>query len=95
MVDDFGEEIPADIAAPTALAEAAKPTPRPYIRRTRSSSSTVSVDSQGSGGGPSPIERSQSVPGSATASPISPIAPRLLGRRPSNGSIAEANETTS
>ncbi|KAI0693949.1 RNI-like protein [Cerioporus squamosus] len=96
LVDEYGaESVPQDSAAP-APEEPKKPAPRPYIRRTRSSSSTLSVDSQGSGGGASPvIEKSQSLPGSAIASPISPTVSRLppsLGRRASASSILEADE---
>ena len=99
LVDEFAAEgVPPPESTSPASEEPKKPPPRPYIRRTRSSSSTLSVDSQGSGGGTSPvIEKTQSLPGSATASPISPSVSRLpsLGRKASAGSILETEEPTS
>ena len=99
LVDEFAAEgvAPPESTSPVSE-ESKKPPPRPYIRRTRSSSSTLSVDSQSSGGGTSPvIEKTQSLPGSATASPISPSVsrPPSLGRRASAGSILETEEPTS
>ncbi|KAI0746800.1 RNI-like protein [Daedaleopsis nitida] len=99
MVDEYGAEsaIPQEPPPPSPQ-EPKKPPPRPYIRRTRSSSSTLSVDSQSSQNsqnGASPIERTNSLPGTMVSSPISPSTPRplSLARRASESSIQESDES--
>lgn len=97
MVDEYGVELVLQDRIVSPLEESKKPPPRPYIRRTRSSSSTHSVDSQNSDGTASPIERTQSLPTSTLASPISPSTarPAFLGMRASENPIIEAEEPTS
>ncbi|PIL27549.1 hypothetical protein GSI_10700 [Ganoderma sinense ZZ0214-1] len=96
LVDEYGAEIPPPLEQPVSPSqELKKPPPRPYVRRSRSSSSTLSVDSQSSQDGQNtlaPMERSHSLPGSGTASPVSPSAVRspLLARRSSSSSISSS-----
>ncbi|EJF63717.1 RNI-like protein [Dichomitus squalens LYAD-421 SS1] len=90
MVDEYGAEVPPPLDKPISpLEEPKKPPPRPYIRRSRSSSSTPSIDGQSV---VSPVDNARSLPGSVTASPISPSAAKLplLGRRSSTSSISSS-----